>query len=80
MPLSPGALVNVSVPPVSPGMSLKVMPSLETCHCLLVAPVADAVNDTVAPLHTVCDAGLPVTGGPLHGLTVMETVAVFDPK
>jgi hypothetical protein len=54
--LSAAVVVNVSGEDVAPTMLLNVAPpSVETCHCRLGAgaPPAAALNETLAPSHTV---------------------------
>ncbi len=59
-------LFSVSVVLVAPLMLLNVLPpSVLTCHCTVGVgvPLADAVNETLAPAVTVWLLGLPVMTG-----------------
>src|SRR5258707_11833359 len=82
LPLSAAAVVNESVVLVAPPMSVKVMPSVLTCHCTVGdgLPLAAAVKLARAPAHTVVLTGLVVTAGAVLTVNVAAVVATLLPQ
>jgi hypothetical protein len=57
-------------------MSLKFVPSVDTCHFTLVLPVPAAVKVAVAPAQNVALVGLVVTAGTVLTVSVAALVAL----
>jgi hypothetical protein len=66
--LSVAAVVKLYGLAVAPAMSVKVMPSLETCHWIAVALFEVALKVAVVPVQTAPLVGLVATVG--NGFTV----------